>query len=228
VQKGSGISQKNLWPYGISRLDGVSRLENSSGYKFLALMSMLYMSIMLCNAVLTNRYIGTDKFFILGGTLTSPFIFILDNIIAEIYGYRIILWVIFAGYSTQALFVLICQLVVIAPAPIFFKEKATYVSILGPSLLQITVSGFAAYIIANVANSYIITRWKVLLKGRKFWLRSVGSSIFAEGLYSFIAIMMMEIPASFFVGYLKKSTGIDTYEFPLKFTPFDSITTKEV
>ena len=224
-------------------------LDNPSGYKFIIFISMLYMSIMLCNAILTNRYVGVDKFFVLGGTFTSPFIFILDDIIAEIYGYKITQCVILTGFIAQTLFILICQLVIIAPHPSFFTEQTTYYAhILGSSLLLINFSGFSAYIIANLVNSYIITKWKILLKGRHFWLRSLGSSTFSEALYSFLAILMMELkslplhnvikvaiisylikatysivfsgPANLLVNHVKKTIGIDVYDFPKKYTPF--------
>src|SRR3989338_2501580 len=133
------------------------KIDNPHGYKALITLSMLYMSIMLCNAVLTNRYIGTDAFFILGGTLTSPFVFILDDIIAEIYGYKITRTVILCGFVAQTLFALICQIVILTPHPSFFKEQVAYAHILGPSLLRIDISGFFAYIVANLANSYILT-----------------------------------------------------------------------
>jgi uncharacterized integral membrane protein (TIGR00697 family) len=230
-------------------------IHNPSGYKFLVFLSMTYMSIMLCNAILTNRYIGTDEFFVLGGTLTSPFVFIMDDIIAEVYGYKITQSVILSGFAAQTLFALICELAVIAPYPTFFKEHAAYAYILGPSLLRIDISGFAAYIIANLINTYILTRWKVLLKGRLFWLRSLGSSAFSEALYTCLAIVMMEIksiplrdvmkvimisfsikltyslifagPANLLVNYIKKATGIDVYDFPKKFTPFKYMQKKE-
>jgi uncharacterized integral membrane protein (TIGR00697 family) len=223
-------------------------IENPSGIKFLAIISMLYMSIMLCNAVLTDRYIGTDNLFVLGGTFTSPFIFLMDGIIAEIYGYKIARCIIISGFAAQTMFTLICQAVVLLPHPTFFKEEAAYAYILGPSLLRIGISGFIAYIVSNLLNSYIISRWKALLKGRRFWLRSFGASTFSEAMYSCIAILMMEInsiplqnvmkviivsycikvtysllfavPANFLVNYVKKVTGIDVYDLPKNFTPF--------
>ena len=226
-------------------------IDNPAGFKVLAFISMLYMSIMLCNAILTNNYIGTDSFFILGGTLTSPFIFILDDIVAEIYGYKITRFMIISGFTAQTIFVLICQLAIIAPHPFFFKEQSAYHYILGPSLLRIDLSGFFAYIVANLINSYILTRWKVLLKGRKFWLRSLGSSAFSEALYSVIAILLMEMnsipmtnifkviaisygikltyslvfsgPAQIVVNYIKRVTNIDVYDLPTKFTPFKNL-----
>ncbi|HLB41922.1 MAG TPA: queuosine precursor transporter [Gammaproteobacteria bacterium] len=223
-------------------------LHNPLGYLFIVILSMVYMSIMLCNAVLTNRYIGNEEMFVLGGTLTSPFVFILDDIIAEIYGYKMARNVILSGFAAQTVFVLICYLVVTSPYPSFFREKDAYYNILGPSLLRINISGFAAYITANLINSYIITRWKILVKGKYFWLRSVGSSTFAEILYTFLAIILMELnsisltdilrvasisfiikltysatfaaPANLLVNYIKQKTGIDVYDFPKNLTPF--------
>jgi uncharacterized PurR-regulated membrane protein YhhQ (DUF165 family) len=81
---------------------------------------------MLGNAILTNRYIGTDTLFVLGGTFTSPLVFILDDIIAEIYGYRITQTVIITGYIVQTIFAFICALVLAAPAPSFFHEERAY------------------------------------------------------------------------------------------------------
>lgn len=221
---------------------------NNSGYKVLLTISMIYMSIMLCNAILTNRYVGVDSFFILGGTLTSPFIFIIDGIIAEIYGYEIARCLILSGFAAQTLFVVICQFILITPYPFHLKEFGSYVQILGPSLLRINISSFVAYIVANLVNAYIISKWKILLKGKKFWLRSLCSSIFSEALYSFIAILMMELntlslhdifkvviisyiikatysiifagPANIFVNFIKKITGIDVYDFNINYTPF--------
>jgi queuosine precursor transporter len=225
-----------------------STLDKPKGYRVLLIISMFYMSIMLCNAILTNRYIGTDALFVLGGTFTSPLVFILDDIIAEIYGYRITQSVILTGYIAQTFFALVCAVVLITPSPSFFQEQHAYATILGNSLLWIDLSGFFAYITANLLNTYILTRWKVLLKGRKFWLRSIGSSIFSEAFYSFLAILIMEFksvsldnifkivalsfgikviyclifafPGNFLVAKLKKITGIDVYDLSPKYTPF--------
>jgi uncharacterized integral membrane protein (TIGR00697 family) len=229
----------------------ISKIENTSGFNVLIALCMLYMSTMLLNAILTNRYIGTDSFFLLGGVFVSPFLFILDDIIAEIYGYKIVQAVILSGFAAQTIFALSCQLAIMAPYPASFKEAHAYSFILGPALLRIDISGFIAYISANLVNSYIITRWKVLLKGKHFWLRSLGSSTLAEALYSLIAVLMIEInslpmknlikiiliiylvkaltsilfafPAQILVSFIKGYIGIDVYDLPKKFTPITSL-----
>ena len=66
--------------------------------------------------------------------------FIPDDIIAEIYGYGITQSIIIYGFLTQTLFVVICQIVVAAPSPIFFKEQAAYINILGSSFYALMLA----------------------------------------------------------------------------------------
>jgi len=220
-------------------------------YRCLIFFSMLYMSIMICNAILTNRYITlNNEIFVLGGTLTSPLIFILGDIIAEIFGYKITKQLIWSGFICQTIFAIICKLVAHAPYPIFFKEFHAYLIVFDP-LLYITISSFIAFIISSLTNIYIITKWKVLLMGKYFWLRSLGSSTIAEALYSAIAILMMEIgsikleyiwkvilisylikvtysvifawPGNIIVNYIKYAIKMDIYDQSVNFNPFKNI-----
>lgn len=222
-------------------------VKNGAAYEYLIVLSMVYVTIMICNATLTNRYVGGNDLFILGGTLTSPFVFILDDIITEIYGYRLARSLIVIGFFSQLLFSVLTSVVVMLPYPAIYSKVSIYSDIFGYSLLRITLTGFFAYIFANILNSYIIARWKILLKGRYFWLRSIGSSIVAEGLYTFLAVLIMElnlvpfcdsvkiammsflikilysllfcIPANILTNHIKYKTGVDVYEFPEIFTP---------
>jgi queuosine precursor transporter len=213
-------------------------------FKYLVIFSMMYMTIILANIILTNRYVSLwGDFFVLGGTLTSPFFFILSDIIAELFGYNVSKQIIWAGFSCQIIFALICEFVIHMPYPGFFKDSAAYTLIFG-QLFRLVLDSFVAFIIASLANVYIITKWKTMLNGRYFWLRSLGSSTLAEALYSTIAILMMEIsavplgdvfkvilisylikviyavifagPANLFVNYIKRTTQIDIYDNPLK------------
>lgn len=219
------------------------------GYNYLIFLNMLYMSIMIGSAILTNRYISlSSDIFVLGGTLVSPLIFILGDIVAEIFGYKIAKQMIWCGFACQAIFAIICALVVRAPFPPFFNDYHVYFLVFSP-LLYIVTSSFIAFIISGLINIHIITRWKMLLRGRYFWLRSLGSSTIAEALYSAIAILMMEVgsiplaniwriilisyfikviysivfavPGNILVNYIKNATKIDIYDYPANYNPFE-------
>lgn len=222
--------------------DSMDKANNAlTGYKYLVFFSMLYMSIMICNAILTDRYISLNEdIFVLGGTFTSPLIFILGDIVAENFGYKLAKQMILSGFVCQVIFAIICGLVVRSPAPDFFKDYFIYYRVFSP-LLYIVMSSFIAFIISGLINIHIITRWKVLLQGRYFWLRSLGASTIAEALYSAIAIFMMEIgnislfniwkviltsyivkliysiifsgPGNLIVNYIKIKAKIDIYDY---------------
>ena len=224
-----------------------SVINNPQGFKCLAFLSMLYLCIMLFNAILTNRSVGTNSLFVLGGTITSPIVFLIDNIIAEIYGFKITRSIIFFSLIVQTIFVVLCQLIIQSPAPIFFHENNFYSKLLGTDLIRIHLSNCFAYVFAILINTKILTQWKVLLKGKKFWLRSIGSNTIAEALYSFIAIILMELqaipltqifkllaisyliklsysiilayPLQIIINIIRNTTGIDVYDFDYKFIP---------
>lgn len=224
-----------------------SVINNPQGYQYLAFLSITYFCIMLFNAILTNCYVGSNKFFILGGTLTSPFVFLIDNIIAEIYGFEITKNIIIFSIIAQTVFVLLCQVILNLPHPEFFTTHHEFEHIFGWSLVRIHTSGCVAYLAAILFNTKVLTRWKVLLKGDKFWLRSLGSCAISEILYSFIAILLMEIqsiplpyifkvialsysikltynfvfalPAQHIINHIREKTGIDVYDFNHKFIP---------
>lgn len=219
-----------------------------SGYGCLIFFSMLYVSLMLCSGILTNRYVSlTDHIFVLGGTLTSPLIFVIGDIVAEIYGYKVTRLLVWFGYLCQTFFVLICSFVTHMPYPSFFTNNVHY-SFIFDQLPSIVFFSFVAFIVGSLINARIITQWKILVRGRYYWLRSLGSSTIAEAIYTALAIIMMEInkiglhktfqvilvsylikviysvvlafPTNLLVYYIKKITKVDVYDKPMSFNPF--------
>ena len=208
-----------------------------SKYYYLVFFCMLYMAIMLFNIIFTNRYVElTDKYYVLGGTLTSPLVFILGDIITELYGYRVIRCIIFCGFFSQTLFSLMSSFIIHSNYPSFWTGANSFNFVFGP-LVYLNFSSFVAFVISNLVNAKILIRLKVLMTGKYFSVRSFSSSTIAEALYSAIAIFMMQInhiqvssilniiilsylikamyslvlayPGQFLVDFIKKSTGID-------------------
>jgi uncharacterized integral membrane protein (TIGR00697 family) len=190
----------------------------------LIFLSMLYMSIMLFNAILTNRYISLGSYFVLGGTFTSPLIFLLGDLVAENYGYEVTKRFIYFGFLCQTLFSIFCEIVIYSPSPSFWSDKNLYIQIFQP-LFFLNISSFAAFILSGLLNAKLITKWKVLLRGRFFWIRSLGASTIAEALYSLIAICIMElrnlsmknIISVIILSYLIKVTYSVIFAFPANY-----------
>jgi len=163
---------------------------NSKQVACLIFFSMLYVSVMIANAVLTKKWISLGSYFVFGGAFVSPFLFILGDIIAELFGCDIAKKIIWFGFVCQTMFAILVQLMIQTPAPAIWTGGNSF-SFVFDSLVRIDLSGFVAYFLASMMNVILITRWKVMVRGRYFWLRSIGSSTIAEACYSAIAIFMI-------------------------------------
>jgi uncharacterized integral membrane protein (TIGR00697 family) len=219
-------------------------LGNYTQFKYLVILVMLYMSVTLCSAVLTYRLVSWP-FLAQAGTFVKPLWFILADIIAEIYGLKISKLLVVFSFICQLLFVLVCEILIRFPIPVFWHNQGAYNIVLGP-LWWVTISSFIAYMIAGFVNVNLITQWKQLTAGRYFWLRSIGSSGIAELLFSLIAVFMIQIgqpldmvfkivitsiilkisysiilagPANLLVICIKRVTNLDVYN-SIDFNPF--------
>lgn len=209
--------------------------------------AMIYLGIMISNAVLTGKWISLGKYFVFGGAFVSPLLFILGDIIAEIFGYSVAKKIIWFGFISQTVFALIIQLMLHTPSPSNWYEQHSFSHVLGP-LLRIDMSGFLAFMVSGMINIFFITKWKILLKGQFFWLRSIGSSTIAEGCYSALAILMigfgdlpfsimlqiivityiikitysilLAYPGNILVNYIRHKFEIDIYETNNSINPF--------
>ena len=105
-----------------------------------------------------------------------------------------------------------------------------------------------AYLVSGFINIYIMSKSKIWLAGRFFWMRNISTSIFSEIIYTILIIPMISlgtlpfnkilviISSSFLfkliyafliawsssriVKLLKKLEGIDTYDYNVNYNPF--------
>jgi queuosine precursor transporter len=103
-------------------------------------------------------------------------------------------------------------------------------------------------LIGAFLNAYVLTKWKILWRGRYFWLRSLFSTAFGELIFTTIVILVnyfgvfdfknmfelgvvsfcfkiimsvvLTVPISLFVVWLKNKEGVDIYDYHTNFNPF--------
>lgn len=160
-------------------------------YRYLYFFAMLYLTIMLSVAVLSNKIIIIGHHITMAGTLFIPFWFVLSDIITEIYGYSVARKIIWMSFICHLIFSVLCEIALHINYPSFWQGQAGYEFVLG-HLIRITFSGFIAYIISGTINIYLLARWKLLVKGKYFWLRSIGASTIGELIYTVLAVVMIQ------------------------------------
>lgn len=216
-------------------------------YKCLTPLAMFYMTIKLITVLLIYKIVAIGSISTTAATIIIPIWFLTGDVIAEVYGYNISKQVIWGALLCQFIFVLICTLAIHLPSPADWNHQGAYDQVFG-NLPRVVIASFSAIVCGAFVNAYIVSKWKVLLKGKLFWLRSLGASIIGEAVFVIIALSMefvgvvpfttliqlitvsflmkiavnpiLIIPSSLLVALIKKIENIDVYDYNLEFNPF--------
>ncbi|MCL2043664.1 MAG: queuosine precursor transporter [Treponema sp.] len=188
-----------------------------------------------------------------GGTLLFPLAYVFGDILTEVYGFKAARKAIYTGFIILAFSALVFFVLQILPGEAYWEEEAgsaAYNAILGGiSSGGIVLASLAAYFVGNFSNSIMMSRIKVLMKGKWLWFRAVLSSLVGEfldslifvfiacltgvfGWYLFISLVLtnyilkclieaLVLPLTYMVvRRLKKYEGIDTFDKSIKYTLF--------
>ncbi len=225
-------------------------------YRFLILLSILYTTIGYLSVLLIYRLVSLGSFYAPISTIIIPFWFTLADVITEVYGYSIARNLIWSLMICELLFVGVLQYSLNLPAPNFWHHQEEY-RVVYDHLFRVYIGSLFAVSMGVFVNVYCISRWKTLVRGRFFGLRSLGASIIGEAVFTFFVfiiefwhilpfknifeLMCMSyfvkvaflpiavIPAAIFAAILKKLEHIDTYDVGINYNPFkfSSITKSE-
>lgn len=216
-------------------------------YKCLTILTMLYMTVKLMTVVLIYKIILLGPLSATASTLIMPFWFFLGDIIAEVYGYKVSRHVIWMTLLCQFVFAFVCFGMTQLNSPPTWLYQEAYDQVFG-KLPRVAVASFLAITFGAFLNAYILSKWKILLKGKYFWLRSLGASTIGEAIFTMIAYLteflgvvplstliqlmtisfvvkilmgpILVIPASILARIIKKIEGVDAYDYSTNFNPF--------
>lgn len=160
-------------------------MENEkTRFHCLDFLSMLYVTLLIFSVLVDYKFIAFGNMLSSCATLTISSTFFLIDVIAEVYGYQRSKQIIMSGVVCLILFSVMGYFLERLHTPEkYFSYGTAYHTIL-TSLLRAGFANAVALILGSFLNVYFITKWKALVKGKYFFLRSLGSSIMGEGLYT--------------------------------------------
>ncbi len=88
------------------------------------------------------------------------------------------------------LFAALIYFLIKLPSPNFWHYQNAYHYVLG-GLLKANLSVIFAVLIGSLINIYLINKWRFLLKGRYFLLRSIASSALGEAVMIIINVILL-------------------------------------
>ncbi len=223
--------------------------NNFKPYKCIIFMAAFFIMLDMCCILFANKIISLPLGNTFAVTVISAISFMTIDIIAEVYGYKMsMIFFVLSSFSKFIIFLYINFM--ISFNSIHIDDGFNQYNIVLRQSNLITIVAFFDFLLITHINSYLIIKWKILMRGKYFWLRSVGSSAIAETLfvllpipiwtwfkhynYSDISIIFIisscayrilftaiaAFPSTIIVAILKKIENVDVHAPMQNFNPF--------
>lgn len=223
---------------------GENNLKVSSWFVIIA---CVFVTCLITANIIAVKLILLFGFLVPAGIIVFPLSYLFGDVLTEVYGYGATRRVIWLGFVCNVLTVIAIFIGQIAPAAPFWHDQQAYATILGftPRLL---IASFAAYLVGEFLNSFVLAKLKIATKGRWLWTRTIGSTLIGEGFDTVIfvsiafwgtippqliltailtqwifkvAYEVIATPLTYVVvRFLKRQEGLDAYDYQTNFNPF--------
>ncbi len=147
--------------------------------------SYLVLGILFCVCLVTANLLETKvvqirQITVTAGLVVFPISYIINDCIAEVWGFRKARLIIWMGFAMNFMAVAFGQLAVMLPAAPFWagEEGFDFVFGLAP---RIAVASLMAFLVGSFLNAYVMSRMKLASGGKHFSLRAIVSTLAGEG-----------------------------------------------
>ena len=144
----------------------------------LIVVTALFVTCYLVSNIMAVKVIGIlNLFYFDAGTITFPFAYMLGDVLTEIWGYRTARKVIFLTFFCNILMVISTQIGVWLPSPDYMAETAESYNNIFNYVPRIILGSLAGFLLGELSNAWILDKIRQKTKGRRLWVRTIGSSI---------------------------------------------------
>lgn len=211
------------------------------------LTGILFATCLLISNILASKIMMIGPWSAPAGVLIFPLAYIINDVLVEVWGYQKARLIIWTGFGVNVLAVLFFSLAIAVTSAPFWQNQEAFTTVLG-STPRIVGASMLAYLMGSFLNAFVMSKFKVLTKGKGFSARAILSTLAGEGADSLIFITVAfagifplhvlltmvatqailktvyEIAALpitiWVVGKVKRLEGIDTFDVSVSYNPF--------
>ena len=184
-------------------------MQNSFKQKLLPVLFGVYCASLMIQNILATKTVDVAAFTVTTGVLISPLVFIIQDVMCEMYGYEKTKKMILLSFVMNFIATLLFQLAILIPASVSYANQEAFSTILG-STFRITCASFAAYVTGSLINAKVMVWLKKRYK-KGLFVRAITSTlagqfldnaIFSFGAFAFVlpvpVIVSMVVGATLF------------------------------
>ena len=220
------------------------------GFRHFDFMMAAFVAILLLSNVIGAGKVATVGGFTFGaGILFFPISYVLGDVLTEVYGYARARRCIWAGFAAVLFMAFMAWVVVTLPPAPGWTNQPAYEAVFG-QVPRIVLASVCAFWAGEFVNSLVLAKMKVWTGGRHLWSRTIGSTVFGQGVDSLVFYPLafwgasgwthglvftvlatnwalkvgwevLLTPATYLVvGFLKREEGIEVFDRDTDFSPF--------
>jgi queuosine precursor transporter len=163
--------------------------EPSKRYTYLPTITGLFAATLLISNVLNSKVLRVGPLPMTGGLTLFPLVYLFSDVLTEVYGYSESRKVIWTGFASLILFVVMIEICGALPADPSWPYQSAYEAILG-RVPRIVAASMAAYFFGEFSNSYVLAKSKVRTQGKHMFLRFVLSTVVGQFFDSAIFVLV--------------------------------------
>jgi len=216
-------------------------------YRHFDLLLSIFLVVLLISNLVGQKLCKIGPFVISGGQLLFPMTYIFGDVFTEVYGYAASRRAIWLGFLANGLLAVMGLITVwLPPAPGWPNQEAF--ATVFYTIPRLIVASLIAFWCGEFTNSYTLAKMKLWTGGKALWTRTVGSTVTGQfvdtivlviigfggtaplstlatlAASAYIGKVVYEIVATpltyLVVGFLKRSEGLDAFDFKSNFNPF--------
>jgi queuosine precursor transporter len=139
----------------------------------------VFVALLLISNIGATKLIAFGPLITDGGVFLFPLVYIIGDVLAEVYGWKAARRAIVLAFAMSILAATTFWVVQISPPAADYVNQEAFEAVLGfvPRIVLASVLGF---LVGQLLNAYVLVWIKARTKGRRLWVRLLGSTAVGE------------------------------------------------
>jgi uncharacterized integral membrane protein (TIGR00697 family) len=216
-------------------------------YKHFDLLLSIFVVVLLVSNLVGQKICVIAGRNISGAQLLFPITYIFGDVFTEVYGYAASRRAIWLGFFANGLMAVMGLITVWLPPAPDWHNQAAFATVFY-QIPRLIIASLVAYWCGEFTNSFTLAKMKLWTGGKMLWTRTVGSTLTGQfvdttvlvvigfsgtaswstlanlAVTAYIGKVIYEVVATpvtyAVVGFLKRSEGLDAFDYKSNFNPF--------
>lgn len=139
----------------------------------------VFCGLLLISNIGATKLIAFGPIITDGGAFLFPLVYIVGDILSEIYGLRAAKRAIYTGFGLAILASITFWIVDLSPPAPGYENQAAFGAVLG-FVPRIVAASLAGYLVGQLLNALVLVKIKERTREKALWLRLIASTIVGE------------------------------------------------